>query len=296
MGPTVSVVMNAHNTTHFLAAALSGVLNQTFGDFEVVIWDNASTDKAEAIAASFGDGRIRYIFTPDKVPLYEARCDAVRACHGEYVAFLDCDDLWVPDKLERQIEAMEETGAVAACSDYEFFMEGQWNQREYFHAYVANTVGLDTALAPYRVGMSCLIARRDVLLDVLPDPAPDWFYIEDVDIVSRLLVRGQMSVVHAPLMQYRIHGSNASNDREAYVREVNAWLANLATRPIKPSTLTAITRYYRTLSLRSRMAQLLADGRRREAFSAWRQMPMSTTRLKWVVGLMGPRSLAARLA
>ena len=296
MSPRVSVVMNAHNTTAFLAPALASALAQTMGDLEVVVWDNASTDRAESIAASFGDDRVRYVFTAGKVPLYRARCDAVAACTGEYVAFLDCDDLWTSDKLERQLQSMEQTGASSACSDYEYFTEGNWDDRSYTRAYQDDIVGMGTALMPYGVGMSCLIARRDVLQVALPDPVPDWFFIEDLDMVSRLLVHGPMAVVHAPLMQYRIHGSNASRDRGAYVREVNAWLTDMATRPIDAGTIAAITRYYRTQSLRSQTAQLVAAGRRLEAFAAWSRMPWSLTKVKWMAGLVGPRSLAARLA
>lgn len=296
MAPRVSVVMNAHNTTEFLAPALASAFQQTMDDLEVVIWDNASTDRAEAIARSFGDERVRYVFTEDKVSLYQARCDAVRACTGDYVAFLDCDDLWSPDKLERQLQAMEETGAASACSDFEHFTDGHWEKRVLMRAYAGNAVDLKAALVPYGVGMSSLIARRDVLLAVLPDAPPNWFFVEDLDIVSRLLATGPMAVVGLPLMQYRLHGSNASRDRAAYVREVNDWLADLATRSIDPRTRAAITAYHRTQSLRSQTAQLVASGQRIEAIATWSRMPWSLTKAKWIIGLMAPRSVAARHA
>ena len=286
--------MNAHNSTRFLAPALASALGQTMGDLEVVVWDNASTDRAEEIASSFGDDRVRYFFTTEKVPLYQARCDAVGACKGEYVAFLDCDDVWMPDKLERQLKAIERMGAVCACSDYEYFTEGRPDDLALTRAYPDDKVGLAAALMPYGVGMSCLIARRDVLQDVLPNPVPDWFFIEDLDIVSRLLMRGPIAVVHAPLMQYRIHGSNASHDRSAYVREVNAWLLDMAERPVDAASLRAITRYYTTQSRRSQVAQLVAAGKRRDAFMVWVAMPRSLTKVKWLLGLASPKSLAAK--
>jgi glycosyltransferase involved in cell wall biosynthesis len=294
--PRVSVAMNAHNSTEYLREALESALAQSMDDLEIVIWDNASTELADAIAESMHDARIRYIYTAEKTSLYQARCDLVRACRGEYVAFLDCDDLWAVEKLTEQVGAMEATTAVASCSDYEFFYEGSAEPREYFRAYDADVVSLRDALLPYGVGMSCLVARRDVLLEVLPDPVPDWFFIEDLDMVSRLLGRGDMAVVRRPLMSYRFHGSNASRDRGAYVREVSAWVQDLQDRAVDQDTRRVLTKYYRTQALRSHVAQLVASGRRLEAARAWRQMPWTVTKAKWAVGLVAPRSVAARLA
>lgn len=292
--PLVSVAMNAHNSTEFLEPAIASALAQTVRDLEVVVWDNASSDGAQRIVESFNDSRIRYIFTEPKTPLYQARCDAIRACRGQYVAFLDCDDLWAPNKLEAQLASMGSTGAIASCSDYLFFFEGTSDPTEYFEAYSDDVVSLRDALLPYRVGMSCLVARLDVLLDALPDPAPDWFFIEDLDIVSRLLVRGEMSVVHSPLMSYRFHGSNASRDRGAYVRELLAWVDSLGSRGIDPITLKKLNTYYGTQAAREQLNQLLSRGRRHDALRVWWTMPWTPTKAKWSIALVLPAARAKR--
>jgi glycosyltransferase involved in cell wall biosynthesis len=293
-GIRVSVIMNAHNSTEFLYEAIASVLVQTVHDLEVVVWDNASTDRAEAIALGFNDPRIRYFYTHEKTALYQARCDAVGQARGRYSAFLDCDDVWAPNKLERQIAVLSGPGIVASCTDYESFNEGQPDEREYFRAYTSDVVTLRDALLPYRVGMSCLIVRTSVLHASLPEPAPDWFFIEDLDIVSRVLLHGDLACVHEPLMRYRFHGNNASRDRSAFVRETNEWVADLATRPMDSSTARSLAHYYRTQAVRTQVIELLKAGRRREALRAWTRMPMSLTKAKWAIGLIAPRSLTAR--
>lgn len=101
--------MNCYNGEEFLAAAIQSILDQTYQDWEIVFWDNQSTDDSAAIAQSFGDPRIRYFYSPKHTILGEARKMALEKTRGQWVAFLDADDLWLPDKLSRQMERIQES-------------------------------------------------------------------------------------------------------------------------------------------------------------------------------------------
>ena len=96
--PLVSVIMNAYYSEEFLAEAIASVVSQTYSNWEIILWENESSDDTREIAESFNDPRIRYFFAPDKVSLYESRMNAFKKARGEFVAFLDCDDLWMPEK------------------------------------------------------------------------------------------------------------------------------------------------------------------------------------------------------
>ena len=98
----VSVVINCHNSEEFLREAIESVFDQTYNNWELIFWDNNSSDSSAEIAKSYGE-RVRYIYNPDTLSLGEARHEAVKECKGKYLAFLDCDDLWYSDKLEKQI-------------------------------------------------------------------------------------------------------------------------------------------------------------------------------------------------
>lgn len=109
--PFVSVIMNCYNGARYLREALDSVLVQSFSDWEIVFWDNRSADESADIFRSYPDKRFRYFLAPAHTTLGLARNLAVEQAHGEWIAFLDCDDLWLPEKLERQVAVIHEEGS-----------------------------------------------------------------------------------------------------------------------------------------------------------------------------------------
>jgi len=100
--PLVSIIMNCYNSDRFLKDAIDSIYTQTYQNWEIIFWDNASSDNSAAIAKSFGD-RIRYYFNPVLTNLGTARNSALNMAEGVLVGFLDCDDLWYPQKLQEQV-------------------------------------------------------------------------------------------------------------------------------------------------------------------------------------------------
>lgn len=125
-GPLVSVVVPAHNSEAYIRDALSSLLDQTLGDFEIVVVDDASTDATGPIVKAYADRdpRIRLISrsTASGRPAC-ARNEGLRAARGRYIALLDGDDIAIPTRLASAVEAMETTGAQFAFADYRRFYE-----------------------------------------------------------------------------------------------------------------------------------------------------------------------------
>lgn len=122
--PVVSVIMNCLNSSEHLQETLDSLAAQTFTDFEVIFWDNGSTDSSPQIARGHAGlaGRLRYFRGEETVPLGAARNLAIARSRGRYVAFLDCDDLWRPEKLARQVACFEADPHVGLVStDTEIF-------------------------------------------------------------------------------------------------------------------------------------------------------------------------------
>ena len=111
--PKVSVIMNCYNGEQYLREAIDSVFAQTFDDWDIIFWDNASSDRTAEIAKSY-DGRLRYFCSKETIPLGAARKAAMREASGEWIAFLDCDDYWYADKLEKQIKALHD-GDYVLC-------------------------------------------------------------------------------------------------------------------------------------------------------------------------------------
>ena len=106
----VSIIMPAYNCERFIAEAIRSVLAQTYTDWELIIVDDCSTDNTAQRVASFDDTRIVYQRNEKNVGAALTRNRALQIAKGHYIAFLDADDLWTPEKLEHQIAFMEKNG------------------------------------------------------------------------------------------------------------------------------------------------------------------------------------------
>jgi teichuronic acid biosynthesis glycosyltransferase TuaG len=118
--PTVSIVTAVYNAERFLAETLESVAAQTFPAWEHILVDDHSTDDGAALADAFArrDPRIRVLRQGENTGAVQARNRGIEAARGRYIAFLDADDLWLPDKLERQLRFMQETDAAVSHTGY----------------------------------------------------------------------------------------------------------------------------------------------------------------------------------
>jgi len=115
--PLVSVIMNCFNGERFLHEAIDSVYAQTYKNWEIIFWDNASTDRSGSIAKSYNN-KLKYFYTKQNTVLGKARVLAVDEAKGEFLTFLDCDDLWNKNKLEKQIKIIDENvGIIYSRSD-----------------------------------------------------------------------------------------------------------------------------------------------------------------------------------
>jgi len=100
----ISVIINCFNGEKYLREALDSVVIQTYKNWEIIFWDNQSTDISAKIFKSYKDSRLKYYLAPTHTKiLYEARNYALKKTTGDFIAFLDVDDYWLSDKLEKQI-------------------------------------------------------------------------------------------------------------------------------------------------------------------------------------------------
>ncbi len=132
--PLVSVIMNVRNGASYLREALDSVLAQTFTDWELIVWDDCSTDNSAQIVSEYRDLRIRYFLSPEDTPLGKARDSAIRQASGEWLAFLDQDDVWLPRKLEMQM-ALAETGVGIVYGRTVMFDARHGDRRDYDYAH-----------------------------------------------------------------------------------------------------------------------------------------------------------------
>lgn len=128
MSGLVSVIMPSYNTEKFIAASVKSVISQTYQDWELIIVDDRSTDNTdEAVRPFLLDERIKYIKNDVNSGAALSRNRALREAKGKWIAFLDSDDLWTDDKIEKQVAFMKENGYGFSYTNYrKTFVLGQF--------------------------------------------------------------------------------------------------------------------------------------------------------------------------
>ena len=115
----VSIIMPSYNTASFIEETIQSVLNQTYTNWELIIVDDCSTDNTDEVLENIKDSRIRYFKNDKNSGAAVSRNKALREARGQWIAYLDSDDLWMPEKLEKQIHFMETNGYAFSYTNYE---------------------------------------------------------------------------------------------------------------------------------------------------------------------------------
>lgn len=121
----VSIITPTYNCGNYIAETIKSIKAQTYSDWEMIIVDDYSSDNTKEIVAQYAntDNRIKYYSFKENMGAAKARTEAMRLAEGQYIAFCDSDDLWYPEKLEKQLAFMQSTGHAFTCTAYEQISE-----------------------------------------------------------------------------------------------------------------------------------------------------------------------------
>lgn len=213
---SVSVVVATHNQAHWLGEAIGSVRAQTFGDWELLVADDGSTDDTPAVVASFADGRVRHL-PAARAERAAARNRGVAAAAGELVAFLDADDAWHPEKLARQVAALAAAPEAAACYAASRFVDEGGRPLPVRKPLRAHAGRLFPRLVRGNfIILASMVVRRRALDAVGGfDATLPVYGCEDWDLWLRLARRDPFVAVDAELVRYRVHGGNTRPEQVA---------------------------------------------------------------------------------
>jgi glycosyltransferase involved in cell wall biosynthesis len=205
----VSVIVPTRNRSRLLATTLRSVLDQRDVDLEVIVVDEASTDDTPGMLAALGDRRLRVVRHEVPRGVSTARNRGVAEARGEWVAFIDDDDLWAPDKLARQLQAARECG-----SDWAYTGSVSISDRNQIVYGRPPLSPKEIVVAIFRYnaipgGGSNVVARRTTLESAGPFD-PRLINTEDWEMWIRLAKAGPPAWVCSPLVAYRVHPWNSS--------------------------------------------------------------------------------------
>lgn len=208
--PLVSVLMNCFNGAKYLREAIESILAQSYYNWELIFWDNRSTDESAEICHSFGDPRIKYFLAPQHTNLGEARALAYAQVSGELVAVLDTDDLWEPEKLARQIPLFDDPKTGIAISDVLFFTDDGRSQRRFSKGMPPQGMVFDQLLDSYFVPVETILLRRSAIDSMAQAFDSALSHISDFDLVVRLAKDWKLVCLDEVLAHWRVHPSSGS--------------------------------------------------------------------------------------
>lgn len=221
-GRTVSVVIPTYNRAELVVLAIASVLGQSHPPDEVIVVDDCSTDDAPSVLQAFGD-EIRVVRTERNIERGAARNLGAREGRGDLLAFLDADDEWEPEKLERQLAHV---GTSGACVTGATFVDAGGRP---LHRYAPPRHAADRILLenPYLAGPSSVVLSRHTFNEVGGFPeerqlqgSEDWIFF------AKLVGQGHVvGIVPQPLVRYRVHETNSTASPENRARSM--WAAVL---------------------------------------------------------------------
>ncbi len=215
--PLVSVIMPSYNAEKYIDEAIKSVIAQTYTNWELFVIDDGSTDGTARIAQSYAEKDSRVIFRRNSHNMGTAntRNIGIRLANGEWIATLDSDDIWHPEKLEIQLKKAQETGALFLYSSYSLFCDGF--RQEYT---VPEKVDYSSLLTENVIGCSTVMMHKSILEDHL---FPSEVYHEDYALWLDLLRAGYNAVgCTEVLTEWRIVKNSRSFNKRKSAK--NRWI------------------------------------------------------------------------
>lgn len=220
MRPLVSAIVPTYDNERYVGECIESALAQSYPNLEVVVVDDCSSDATPRIvdgyARRFPD-RVRFVCAETRAGPCRRRNDAIRHAQGDVLAWLDADDAWLPEKIERQVERLADDRVAFVYTDWrDVDAEGQPIAQTWPHVLVDGAILRELFVIGCFVCSSSAVFRRDVFEHVggrLRDN--DFSFGDDYDLWLRLSVHGQAACISAPLTVYRRHDRNESRRRSA---------------------------------------------------------------------------------
>lgn len=197
----ISIIINCYNGEKYLKEAIDSIYNQSYKNWEIIFWDNASTDNSAEIAKSF-DGRLKYYKSDKNTNIGKARYEAIRKAKGEYICFLDCDDIFISSKLETQIKQMIKGNFLMSYGSSLIINENGKILRKFK---VKNKSGyiFHNLLNYYEIQFQTIMLHRSLIDEQRIQFAIDLKFTPDYDFCMKISAKNKILVINKVLVKYR---------------------------------------------------------------------------------------------
>lgn len=244
--PTISVIIPTHNRGHLVGQAISSVLDQTYQNFEIIVVDDASADNTEDVVKGFDDSRVHYICHEQNRGAPWARNSGAAVARGEYLAFLDSDDIWHPKLLERQLAVLaglQPSVGMICCSMIRRQGESRTTLRPRIRGltFDENLIvgnGICTSSFLIRKAAFQAIGRFDV----------EFRSFQDFDFLLRMSAKYQIKAIDDVLMEYRLGNDSISlsmtSKAKGFERIINTYRSDILRLGLMHRYIFRLGQYY----------------------------------------------------
>jgi len=238
MNPKVSVIMPSFNSSKYIREAVCSVLNQSYVELELLIIDAGSTDGTVELIKQFSteDNRVKYINNVDDEGPAHARQVGIQKCDGEYIAFLDADDFWLPDKTKKQLNSMQDNKISFSYTGYRSIDEDGENPS--CPILMRESYNLKQALVGRGIGILTIMIEKILLNDEIIQTRSD--FAEDYLWWLLILKQGHIAK-HINIDSARYRKTKNSRSKNRFAHQLSLW--NIYRKHVQLSLITAFVYY-----------------------------------------------------
>lgn len=217
--PKVSVVIPTHNHAHFLPECFGSVRSQTYKDYEVIVVNNGSTDNTEDVVRKLAWDQLRYHYQNDTGSVAGPRNTGTHLARGDYIAFLDSDDLWYERKLEKVMNIFQRNPEIDVIS-HDLYMTKNGKIKSIIKSGPLSRNMFKSLLIKNCVLGSAAVVRKEALIEAgYFDESKEFIHVEDSEVWLRMAsLEKKFCFINEILGEYRVHNSNLSQDFECLLR------------------------------------------------------------------------------
>jgi len=222
----ISIIINCYNGEKYLKETLESVKSQTFKNFEVIFWDNKSTDRSKEIFENSKDKRFKYYYSKKKTSLYKARNLAIKKTKGKYLSFIDTDDIWTKDKLEIQYKYIKKNNADIVYSNLWIFKGSKDNKKLYISNYFKDEDIQTSILEKSSITLQSSLIDQKIFHQNANLFNVKFDHVGDLDFFFKVSKKYKFSFIDRPMAYLRLHEFNLTKTKSSNeIKELKLWLS-----------------------------------------------------------------------
>ena len=286
--PLVSVILNCYNSGNFLKKSINSVIAQSYKNWELIVYDNCSTDNTKKEMLKFRrNKKIKYFKSKNFYSLYNARNLAIKKTKGSIITFLDADDWWLKNKLKEQVKILQQNKSLNIIYSNLFLFDENRNKTSLFsNEKLYNGKITQSLLNNFKMPILTTMIKKKIFLKHSFEKK--YNIIGDFDLFVKLSLKEKIISIQKPLAVYRIHSSNMTTKKIGpNIAELEKWiLINSKKKYFKKYNFSNLKKVIQTLKVKKHFM----SGNIIKAFKELFKKPINFLNLKYIYFLLIPKN------